>query len=125
MAFSILLTNKDITNFENAIINSFLKSPLFNELNEAVKVNKWKCKTEIYRRGSIADKNYSSHIIITLLTSKGKVVKEKDEPLGTLMSCNSICFFWLGKIYGIDLLKDKEFISDIKQLTGKAINYYS
>ena len=79
MAFSILLTNKDITNFENAIINSFLKSPLFNELNEAVKVNKWKCKTEIYRRGSIADKNYSSHIIITLLTSKGKVVKEKDE----------------------------------------------
>lgn len=123
MAFQNILEKSDVFNFEKTIQNNFKNSQLFYNLNTAIEKKGWTCKVDLFRKGNIEDKHYTSYLIITPNTLYGEKIREKDEPLCCLMNCTSICHKRFKKFVGFNLLEDQEFIDEIIKLTEDIKNY--
>lgn len=68
-------------------------------------------------------KKYHSELTINIFNEDGDRVSEYDEPNCSLMLCETICFIHNGRVIGVDLLTDKEFIESLELLIKQVKEY--
>lgn len=123
MVFQTPLKKELVNSFEENQMDLVQTCQLFQILIKSVNTKKWICQVSIIKKGNIDDKNYNSFISITIQNENGEPIVEKDEPGCILMLCDPICYKRFGKIFGVNLLNDQEFMEDLKSII-KAVQDY-
>ena len=115
MVFNKNVERKQIEKFENDNLEKISGSAMFVFLKNELTKKKLSCKINI--------KKYHSELTINIFNEDGDRVSEYDEPNCSLMLCETICFIHNGRVIGVDLLTDKEFIESLELLIKQVKEY--
>ena len=115
MVFNKNVERKQIEKFENDNLEKISGSAMFVFLKNELTKKKLSCKIEV-QHSEINIKKYHSELTINIFNEDGDRVSEYDEPNCSLMLCETICFIHNGRVIGVDLLTDKEFIESLELL---------
>ena len=122
MVFNKNVERKQIEKFENDNLEKISGSAMFVFLKNELTKKKLSYKIDV-QHSEINIKKYHSELTINIFNEDGDRVSEYDEPNCSLMLCETICFIHNGRIIGVDLLTDKEFIESLELLIKQVKEY--
>ena len=122
MVFNKNVNLDEVENFENKVLNQVSNLSLMLLLKDEIFKRKWRFEISIYRPQRDFKKYYSC-LIMDIFDQNNRSISEIDEPNCTLMLCETICFVKRGRINGIDLTTDKEFLESLENLFNRVIEY--
>lgn len=121
MVFNKNVERKQIEKFENDNLEKISGSAMFVFLKNELTKKNLSYKIEV-QHSEINIKKYHSELTINIFNEDGDRVSEYDENC-SLMLCETICFIHNGRVIGVDLLTDKEFIESLELLIKQVKEY--
>lgn len=121
MVFYKNVSRDKIEKYESDCLEKISNLPLISSLKEELSKRSLIFTLEVLHIESDL-KKYSSHLAIDVFNANGERVCEPDEPNCCLSLCEPICFMHCGRIIGIDLIADKEFLQSLELLIKQVKN---
>ncbi len=119
--FDKTVSRNEIEKYEKDCLEKVFNFSLMSVLKEELDGRGWHFGMEIQHIESDL-KKYSSHLAIDIYNESGERVYEIDEPACCLMLCEPICYMRRGRVVGVDLIADKEFIQSLESLIKQVKN---